>query len=87
MSFLHCQVTAIVNKLVDALKVPSESVQKFAAERLVPLIAGNKEAGASVLDVLLSVRVLVLKWLPTCASFTRMLHLIQCNCARASYMV
>jgi len=46
-----------VNKLVDALKVPSESVQKFAAERLVPLIAGNKEAGASVLDVLLTVGV------------------------------
>lgn len=46
-----------MNQLVDALKVPSESVQKFAAERLVPLIAGNKEAGASVLDVLLTVGV------------------------------
>lgn len=47
------KVTSIVSSLVDALKIPSESVQRAVSNCLVPLVTSVKDIGAGLLDDLI----------------------------------
>jgi len=50
-------VVSIIDTLIDALRTPSESVQRCVAERLVPLVAAQRTSeggGLAFLDACLA---------------------------------